>query len=37
MSIGLKGVIKPPLRGRVLTFIVGKKVEYLINQDLIKE
>jgi len=37
MSIGLKGVIKPPLRGRVLTLIIGKKTEYLINQDLIKE
>ena len=31
MSIGLKGVIKPPLRGRVLTLIVGKKAKYLID------
>ena len=31
MSIGFKGVIKPPLRGRVFTLIVGKKAEYLIN------
>ena len=31
MSIGFKGVIKPPLRGRVLTLIVEKKTEYLIN------
>jgi len=31
MSIGLKGVIKPPLKGRVFTFIMGKKAEYLID------
>jgi len=31
MFIGFKGVIEPPLRGRVLALIVGKKVEYLIN------
>jgi len=31
MSIGLKGVIKPPLRGRVLTLIIRKKVKYLID------
>jgi len=31
MFIGFKGIIKPPLRGRVLTFIIGKKVKYLIN------
>ena len=31
MFIRLKGVIKPSLRGRVFTFIVGKKTEYLIN------
>jgi len=31
MFIGLKGVIKPPLRGRVLAFMVGKKVKYLID------
>jgi len=31
MSIRLKGVIEPPLRGKVLTLIVGKKAEYLID------
>jgi len=31
MSIGLEGVIEPPLRGRVFTFMVGKKVKYLID------
>jgi len=31
MSIGLKGVIEPPLRGRVFALIIGKKVEYLID------
>jgi len=31
MSIGFKSVIKPPLRGRVFTLIMGKKIEYLID------
>jgi len=31
MFIGFKGIIKPPLRRRVFTFIVRKKVEYLID------
>jgi len=31
MFIRLKGVIKPPLKGRVLTFIIRKKIKYLID------